>query len=99
MAGPKEELAAAQEEATFETELDLSARGDAKELLQFLVNLFRGSIIDGEEKTTKILFSKALCGAPVVTLVKVEAKKLLVTIKSSRQDLLDILVREVQKKK
>jgi hypothetical protein len=99
MPAPEEELPAASEEATFETELDLSDRGDAKELLQSLVNLLRGAIIATEEKTTKILFSRALCGAPVVTSVKVEQRKLLVTIKSSREDLLGILVKEVQRRK
>jgi hypothetical protein len=94
------ELEAAKAEATLQQELNLSEKGDAKKVLQIIVNILRGSILTISNPPGRIVFARALSGPPVVATVRVEKVKdiprLLVILTSSNQDLLDALVREIQ---
>jgi hypothetical protein len=93
------ELESARSEATFELDLDLSAKGDAKYVLQLLVNILRGTVVATEEKQSKVLLAKSLSDDWIVGLLRVEQKKVSFNLKCSNEELLGILAKEIDRRK
>jgi hypothetical protein len=96
---PAEELAAGKEIAVYGDQLDLSAKGDGRAVLQLAVNILRGAILPGDERQSKIIFARSASGAAVVATVTVASERVLLTVKSSDETLAQILLKEIQRKK
>jgi hypothetical protein len=98
-AAPVEELNDARELAIHSDEIDCTAKGDGRTVLQLVVNVLRGTILSGDERQAKIVFSRSVEGLPVVATVDVGKNKVLVRLSTSNEALLAILVKEIQRKK
>jgi hypothetical protein len=94
-----EELEEAKEEAVYEQQIDLSNKGDGRVVLQLVVNVLRGTIVSGDEKQSKVVFSRSVNGSPVIAIIEIQNDRLLTTVKTSDEVLLAILIKELQRKK
>jgi hypothetical protein len=99
VAAPGAELAEARGQAVHGQQIDLSAKGDARVVLQLVVNVLRGTILAGDGKQSKVIFSRSIGGAPVIALIEVKKDRVLTTVKTSDEALLAILIKELQRKK
>jgi hypothetical protein len=69
--------------------------GRREEDAAYGVNMFRGTVIAGEAKAEKIIFSGALSGLSAIAIVRVEQKQINHTLSTASADLLAILAKQL----
>ncbi|OHT09747.1 Adaptin N terminal region family protein [Tritrichomonas foetus] len=92
-------LAASEEKATLESELDFTgSQIKPKELLQTIVNVTRGTIIATDDIHVRKVLSKTTEGHPIVVVLKADKESTVLTVKASEEILLQAIAREIKMK-